>query len=186
MHTMKLKRAIALAVLLIVAGLALPHTRAARADDDNRAPELPAPCADLQVPPGHEVAFRVYAVGVQVYKWNGAGWDFDGPVASLFADEGYRGLVGTHYRGPAWESNSGSRVFGKNAIPCTPDPTAISWLRLEGTSQEGNGIFSAVTYIQRVNTSGGLRPAATDPGPFVGAERRVPYTTEYYFYRIAE
>ena len=84
MHTMKLKRAIALAVLLIVAGLALPHTRAARADDDNRAPELPAPCADLQVPPGHEVAFRVYAVGVQVYKWNGAGWDFDGPVASLF------------------------------------------------------------------------------------------------------
>jgi hypothetical protein len=38
-----------------------------------------------------------------------------------------------------------------------------------------------VTYIQRVNTSGGLPPS--DPGPFIGAEEEVPYTAEYYFYR---
>jgi hypothetical protein len=41
-----------------------------------------------------------------------------------------------------------------------------------------------VTYVQRVNTAGGLPPAA--PGSFVGEEKHVPYTTEYYFYRAAE
>ena len=41
-----------------------------------------------------------------------------------------------------------------------------------------------MTYIQRVNTAGGLPP--TDPGPFIGAEEEVPYTAEYYFYRAQE
>ena len=49
---------------------------------------------------------------------------------------------------------------------CTPDPTAIPWLLLQKVSTEGPGIFDRVTYIQRVNTSGGLAP--TDPGHFVG------------------
>jgi hypothetical protein len=38
-----------------------------------------------------------------------------------------------------------------------------------------------VTFIQRVNTIGGTAPA--EAGAFVGDEARVPYTTEYYFYR---
>ena len=38
-----------------------------------------------------------------------------------------------------------------------------------------------MTYIQRVNTVGGLAPA--EPGDFVGQEVEVPYTAEYYFYR---
>lgn len=179
MHITKLKRIIAHALLLAVVGLA--SAPATLASDDNRAPELPAGCEHLQVPEGNKVSFHVYATGVQVYRWSGTAWDFDGPVASLFAADNYRGLVGTHYRGPTWESNSGSMVVGKGAVPCTPDPSAIPWLRLEAASTDGNGIFSRVTYIQRVNTTGGLRPTA--PGSTVGEEKRVPYTTEYYFYR---
>ena len=38
-----------------------------------------------------------------------------------------------------------------------------------------------VTFIQRVNTIGGTAPV--EAGGFVGDEARVPYTTEYYFYR---
>jgi uncharacterized protein (TIGR03118 family) len=38
-----------------------------------------------------------------------------------------------------------------------------------------------VSYVQRVNTAGGLAPSA--PGAFVGEERQVPYTAEYFFYR---
>jgi hypothetical protein len=183
MHIKSIHRAIALAVLFTVAGLA--HARAAQpADNDNRAPELPANlCESLQVPAGNEVAFHTYAVGVQVYRWNGTTWGFVGPVANLFADHNYRGQVGTHYGGPTWESNSGSKVVGRRVADCSPSPNAIPWLRLEAVTTEGSGIFNGVTFVQRVNTTGGTAPAA--PGSFVGEEARVPYTTEYYFYRAA-
>ena len=183
MLNIEFKRAIALALLITVVAFT-PAPAATPADEESRAPELPAQCSSLQAPAGHEVSFRVYAVGVQVYKWINGAWVFDGPVANLYADDNYRGLVGTHYRGPYWESNSGSRVKGQNAIPCVVDPTAIPWLRLEAaTPTEGDGIFSRVTYIQRVNTTGGLKPA--DGGKFEGEVRKVPYTTEYYFYRAS-
>ncbi|MGH6631491.1 MAG: DUF3455 domain-containing protein, partial [Burkholderiales bacterium] len=41
---------------------------------------------------------------------------------------------------------------------CTPDPTAIPWLLLQTVTTDGSGPFSSVTYIQRVNTKGGLVP----------------------------
>jgi hypothetical protein len=46
---------------------------------------------------------------------------------------------------------------------------------------DGAGIFSSVTFIQRVNTTGGLAP--TDPGTTDGEQREIPYTAEYYFYK---
>ena len=63
---------------------------------------------------------------------------------------------------------------------CTPDPTAIAWLLLSKFRTEGNGIFSKVTFIQRVNTTGGLAPLA--PGLIDGETKEIPYTAEYYFY----
>jgi len=67
-----LTRYVGLVLLLAVAGLA--STSAARACGVNQAPDLPSPLCDrLQVPPGNEVAFHVYALGAQVYRWNGAG-----------------------------------------------------------------------------------------------------------------
>ena len=183
MYIERLKRGTALFILFVaVAFASAPAARAA--EDDNRAPDLPAGvCEKLQVPEGNKVSFRVYAVGVQVYRWNGAGWDFVGPVANLFADHNYRGQVGTHYGGPTWESNSGGKVVAKRLDGCTPDASAIPWLLLQTVSTDGPGIFSGVTYIQRVNTTGGLSPAT--PGASVNEERKVPYTTEYYFYRAA-
>jgi hypothetical protein len=138
----------------------------------------------LQVRAGNKVAFHVYASGVQVYRWTGTNWAFVGPVANLFADHNYRGQVGTHYAGPTWESNSGSKVVARRLEGCSPDPSAIPWLLLETVSSDGPGIFNGVTYVQRVNTRGGLAP--TTPGSFAGEEAKVPYTTEYYFYRAAE
>ena len=56
-----------------LAVLALTSIQFARAD--NRAPELPSPLCDrLQVQAGNKVAFHVYAVGVQIYRWNGTSW----------------------------------------------------------------------------------------------------------------
>jgi hypothetical protein len=178
----KIKRFIALAILFAVAGLA--HARAAQpVADDDRAPDLPALCQTLQVDAGNQVAFHAYASGVQVYKWNGAAWVFVEPVANLFAARNFHGQVGTHYAGPTWESNSGSKVVARRVDGCAPNASAIAWLKLEAVSTEGPGVFNGVTFVQRVNTTGGTAPAS--PGSFVGEEVRVPYTAEYYFYRAA-
>jgi hypothetical protein len=182
MYIMKIKQIIVLTAMLAI--IAISHASAtvsAAIDDDARAPELPAGCEQIAVPDGHEVAFHVYALGVQVYRWNGTAWAFVGPEADLFASHRFRGKVGTHYGGPTWESNSGSLVIATTPVPCTPDPTAIPWLRLTAASSHGPGIFDGVTYIQRINTVGGLRPTA--PGTVLDQEARVPYTTEYYFYK---
>lgn len=178
----KIKRFIALAILFTVAGLT--QARAAQpVADDNRAPELPAVCGTLQVAADNQVAFHAYAVGVQVYRWNGTAWVFVEPVANLFADRNFHGQVGTHYAGPTWESNSGSKVVAKRVDGCTPNASAIAWLKLEKVSTEGPGVFDGVTFVQRVNTTGGTAPST--PGSFVGEEARVSYTAEYYFYRAA-
>ena len=172
---------LSLRIMLVgLAVLALTSIQLTRAD--NRAPELPSPLCDrLQVQPGNKVAFHVYALGVQIYRWNGTSWVFVAPSARLFADAEYHGEVGIHYAGPTWESHSGGKVVASRLESCAPDPTAIAWLLLQKVSTEGPGIFDRVTYIQRVNTAGGLPPAG--PGPFIGAEEEVPYTAEYYFYR---
>ncbi|MGE0127287.1 MAG: DUF3455 domain-containing protein [Blastocatellales bacterium] len=179
MHNIKIKRVIRLFVLLAVAGIA--SMPSARAGASNNAPDLPSPlCDSIQVPAGNRLAFRVYAQGVQVYRWNGTAWTFVEPVATLFADAKYHVKVGAHYGGPTWEGNFGGKVVAARVDGCSPDATAIPWLLLQTTSAEGP-IFSSVTYIQRVNTKGGLAPTA--PGSSIGAVAEVPYTTEYLFYR---
>ena len=182
MRYIKMKHAIGLVILLAVAGGALASIPAAWAGDNNHEPDLPSPlCDTVQVPPGNKVSFHVYARGVQIYKWNGASWSFVAPMATLYANANYHGPVGTHYAGPTWESNSGSKVVASRVADCSPDPTAIPWLRLQAVSTEGPGIFGCVSDIQRVNTMGGLAPTA--PGSAIGETVEVPYTAEYYFYR---
>ena len=182
MPHIKLKRFLALIVLFAVAAFAVPSIALARAGDNNNSPELPTPlCDSVEVPAGNRVSFHAYALGVQVYRWNGASWTFVEPVATLFLDADYHKKVGVHYLGPTWEHNNGSKVVAARLTGCAPEPTAIPWLLLQATSNEGPGIFNSVTYIQRVNTAGGLAPTA--PGLSIGAVAEVPYAAEYYFYR---
>lgn len=179
-HYTKIIRVVRLLVLLTVLSLGMQTSSVAMASD---GPELPVQCSSLQVSADNKLAFHVYARGVQIYRWNGATWDFVAPLATLFAEPNYFGEVGTHYMGPKWESKSGSKVEARR-VPgtgCTPDPTAVAWLLLAKYETAGSGIFDSVTFIQRVNTKGGVTP--TDPGSTVGEVKDVPYTAEYYFYR---
>jgi len=153
MNIIKIKQIIAATALLAV--VALGHasvTFALSLDDSNQAPVLPAGCEQLAPPEGHQVAYKVYAVGVQIYRWNGTTWVFIAPEAGLFANANYRGLVGSHYGGPTWETNSGSLVVssGTTAIPCTPDPTAIPWLRLTAVTSSGPGILDICTLTRTI------------------------------------
>jgi hypothetical protein len=127
------------------------------------------------------VSSHLYALGVQIYQWNGASWVFVSPEAALFADPCYGRQVGIHYGGPTWEAEDGSKVVAAVQANCAPFAGTIPWLRLGATSTSGSGKFGRVTYIQRVNTVGGTAPAQA--GGAIGDEVRVPYTAEYYFYR---
>jgi len=170
---------VAVATMATSIGVTLPTRVEA---SDNRAPVVPG---DIQIEEGNKVHFHGYAVGFQIYTWNGVSWGSAVPDAMLFDDDG--NVVATHFgtpNGPAWRSNSGSEVVGK--LPpkrVTVDPTAIPWLLLETNSNltHGPGIFGGTTFIHRVNTVGGLAPSVA--ATTVGQVAEVPYTADYFFYR---
>jgi hypothetical protein len=164
--------------LRTLVGLALTTASVTSAlADDNRAPEVPQ---DIAVSPTNKVHFHGFGVGVQIYTWDGSSWGTAVPRATLFDDDG--NIVIMHFAGPTWQSNSGSKVVG--ALPpahVTVDPTAIPWLRLAALTTEGPGILADTTFIQRVNTTGGLAPS--EAGTVIGQVAQVPYTADYFFYR---
>jgi hypothetical protein len=138
-------------------------------------------CSRLAAPAGSELAFRTFAEGVQIYRWNGSAWGFVAPVATLSADAAGQGIVGTHYAGPTWETFGGSRITGAVLDRCTYDPSAIQWLQLTVATNNEQGVLRGVTHILRVQTVAGTAPA--EPGTVVGEEARVPYRAVYLFYR---
>jgi hypothetical protein len=147
--------------------------------DGNRLPDLTS-CPTLAAPDGSTLLLHAFGIGVQIYHWNGATWGAATPAATIYADAGGKGQIATHFAGPSWQSNSGSKVVGTVITKCTPDAASIAWLSLSAVPT-GNGIFSTVTFIQRLNTVGGNAPST--PGSTIGQEARVPYTADYLFYR---
>jgi Protein of unknown function (DUF3455) len=110
----------------------------------DREADLPSPqCDSLNVPVGNRLSAHVYALGVQIYRWNGTSWVFVGPDATLYADLGFNGEVGAHYAGPTWEAEDGSKVVAAKFADCTPNRGAIPWLRLDAVSSSPQGRFDA-------------------------------------------
>jgi len=67
-------------------------------------------------------------------------------------------------------------------------PGTILWLRLKVVGAEAGptgGIrIARASYIQRINTSGGVKPTTgCSEAAHVGARQLVPYETDYLFYR---
>jgi len=155
--------------------------RAAVADitDGNRLPDLTA-CPQLAAPEGSTLVLHAFGIGFQIYHWNGTSWGVATPSATIYADAAGNGELASHFAGPTWQSNSGGSVVGTVANRCIPDPASIAWLSLTG-APNGPGIFSKVTFIQRLNTVGGNPPSA--PGSVIGQEAKIPYTADYLFYQ---
>jgi hypothetical protein len=110
----------------------------------------------------------------------GASWVFQAPQADLFSRFGH--FAGTHYVGPTWEYKDGSSVVGNKIAAATVDPTAIPWLLLEAKSHDGEGRMEKITYIQRLETVGGLAPGAGCDVGHLKAIANVDYTATYAFY----
>lgn len=47
----------------------------------------------------------------------------------------------------------------------------------------GGAVFEGTTYIQRLKTSGGIKPETGCEESNIGAVSLVPYTTDYFFYK---
>jgi hypothetical protein len=169
-------------VLAAVAALPLAQV----ADAKTEAPDVPG---DIQVEAGHKVFLSGHAIGVQIYRCNatagGFAWGLVAPRANLYDDNGK--LIMTHYGGPTWEARDGSKVVAARDGQATVDSTAISWLRLKATSTSAGpdgDRLEQTAYIQRINTTDGLAPAAADCNAArAGQQVEVPYTADYYFWK---
>ncbi len=152
-------------------------------------PPAPTVPSEIVVPEGNKVFLVGHAVGVQIYSCNatpsGFAWSSATPRANLYNDQGK--LIITHFAGPTWQAMDGSRVVGRVEASVTVDRTAIPWVRLAAASTaagpEGDRLV-ATTYIQRIETTGGLTPPAAEcNAATAGTVAEVPYTADYYFWK---
>jgi hypothetical protein len=91
--------------------------------------------------------------------------------------------VGTHGLGPNWTSTDGSVVNGAKVAGVNSTMTgAIQWLLLQASSHTGAGVFTDITYVQRLNTAGGPAPASGCDATSAGTDIRIPYSADYYFF----
>jgi hypothetical protein len=142
--------------------------------------------ANLVVPAGNAERFSTLARGTQNYtcqKKSDAAetyeWAFSGPEADLFDSAGNK--IGTHFAGPTWQLNDGSKVVG-SVKEKAPSPDSIAWLLLEAKSTEGQGKLTGVTFVQRLETEGGKPPAGGCDANHVGEIQKVAYRASYHFF----
>jgi len=138
------------------------------------------------VPPEDSMLLlEVVADGVQIYtceaKDGGFAWSFKAPEANLFDKQGRQ--VGTHFAGPTWKMDDGSVVVGEVISRAdAPEPGAIQWLLLRAKSPEGSGPLSAVAYIRRAETRGGVAPKTSCDASHLSKQARMRYSSIYQFF----
>ena len=165
----------------------------------------PAVPTNLVVPQGNKAFAIAHAVGTQNYvclpDGGGVKWILFGPQATIFDDAGQQ--IMTHFLSPnpaesnkaraTWQdSNDTSAAWAvkeeESDDPQFVAPGAIKWFRLRvvGTQNgpDWGDRLAKATFIQRVNTSGGVAPATGCAvlGD-IGQTRLVPYTADYVFYQ---
>jgi hypothetical protein len=67
-----------------------------------------------------------------------------------------------------------------------PEAGAITWLLLRAKGHEGSGEMTAVAFIRRLNTKGGLAPATSCDADHLSETARMRYSAEYQFFSMAK
>jgi len=148
-------------------------------------PDIPA---NLTAPGDSVLLFQLDARGVQIYVCeskpddaNTYVWTFKAPEAELLNVQGV--VVGHHFAGPTWQGLDGSSVVGSAVEHAdAPNAESIPWLLLEAKDHAGTGAFSTVSYVQRLETDGGIAPVEGCDANHAGKETRQPYEATYAFY----
>ncbi|MGP4005126.1 DUF3455 domain-containing protein [Streptomyces sp. 4N124] len=142
--------------------------------------EIPAA---LKVPDGNRLSGVFSAEGVQTYTCTDGAWKLLEPAATLSAknDRSQR-PVALHSRGPVWVSTVDGSAVTAAAVATSPKTGTIPELLLKSTATRGTGAFADVSYIQRLNTRGGVAPTTACTGT---DQVSVPYSATYTFYKPA-
>ena len=197
----RVTRLLRLGTAALALGLPASLPQPARAD----AVTPPPVPSNIQVPAGNAPFLEGHAVGTQDYiclpSGSGYAWTFFAPQATLFNDNDKQ--VITHFLSPnpfasgtpsvTWQhSRDTSTVWGM-AIASSSDPAfvapgAIPWLLVQVVGAQdgptGGHTLTATTFIQRLNTSGGVAPSTgCTLSADVGKRALVPYTADYFFYK---
>lgn len=168
---------------------------------------IPPPVpVNLEVEYGNTAFLVAHAKGTQNYVCmlapGGFAWTFFGPQATLFDDDNQQ-LI-THFlsanpdeNGTAratWQHSQDSSAVWARAVASSSDSAyvvarSIPWLLLQVVGAEngptGGASLSTTTFIQRVNTTGGVAPPADACARAmdIGKKALVPYTADYVFYK---
>jgi len=171
--------------------------------------EPPTVPTDIRVPAGNQLFLVGHAEGTQQYICLKPGtttpWVLFGPQATLFDDDG-RQII-THFLSPnlspndplgsgtprpTWQhSKDNSAVWAKKKAESSDsnfvEPGAIPWFLLEVVGDQdgptGGSKLTATTFIQRLNTFGGVAPSTNCT---LGDQALVDYEADYFFYKAAE
>lgn len=138
----------------------------------------------LAPPAGNTMTSVFKAKGVQIYGCTDAKWALIEPAASLtgLTLSPVKTATALHFRGPSWESDEdGSLVEGTSPVSApSTTPNSIPQLLVTAKTTRGAGVFSGVTFIQRLSTVGGVAPATTCAA---GETTAVPYKAVYRFFK---
>ena len=145
--------------------------------------------ADITPPVGNKAALTLVGVGSLAYECKAVAdkpgtfaWTFVGPDAKLM-DENKK-EVGKYYAGPTWEATDGSKVTGKQLAVSPGAAGSIPLQLVQAAPSTGKGAMTDVTYIQRLNTVGGIAPATPAcAAANVGAKNNVGYQADYVFFK---
>jgi hypothetical protein len=138
----------------------------------------------IRAPTEVEPAFELAASGVQIFRCepdkDGFRWAFRLPEAELRDARGQ--VVAHHGANYSFEHVDGSRLLGTIVgYDSAPSDDAVHWLLLR-TQSFGQGELEKVSYVQRIDTVGGMPPAQCSADQ-VGQILRVPFSAKFIFYR---
>ena len=143
--------------------------------------------AAVRPPAGQQAAMTWTGVGELTYECRAKAddavafeWAFVAPDAKL-SDAKTKAAKGRYYGGPTWEAADGGKITGKQVAVA---PAAAGNIPFQLVKTEpGSGSMKDVTYIQRVNTTGGVAPSEPCNGSMKGTKKTVHYSADYVFYK---
>jgi len=190
-------------VLGIALAISLAHAASAQ------SVAVPAVPAGLEVEAPNQAFLIGHAIGTQNYvcqpssSLGRVAWTLFTPEATLFDDDKVQ--IITHYFSPnpaeaakgvvvraTWQAFDTSLVWAR-ATASSTDPAfvaknAVAWVKLEAVGTQagptGGTTLSETTFVQRINTYGGVAPeTGCDIPTDVGNKAFMPYTADYVFYK---
>lgn len=148
----------------------------------------PLPNSAMKDPDGQKIQFRFHTLphSAQIYTCKSTGQSFawSGPDPDAILADSANKLTVHHYKGPSWEAADGSMVRSEGALArhfLPVNTSAVHWLELP--AKDPSRQFAKVTFIHRIDTSGGLPPSAKPcDAQHAGDQERVDYSATYLFY----